>query len=62
MAAGVIEHISPTPFKDVHAAMCPPRVNSARRVKGDHKRTVPSLENDARRGEVALLLSNSASV
>ena len=56
IAAGGIEHVGPTPFNDVHAA-CPPRMNSARRVRRGHTQMVPSLGDDARRGDVALLYS-----
>ena len=36
-------------------AVCPPRVYSSRRVEAAHTRTVPSFEEDARRGDEAFL-------
>ncbi len=42
-------------------AVCPPKVYSRRRVAIAHTLTVPSLEEDANRGAVGFLNSNSVS-
>lgn len=58
----------PIPFAPVPApphlttltdAVCPPSVYSVRRVRRDQTRTVPSLEEEASRGEEGLLMEIS---
>lgn len=46
---------APPHFTTLTLAECPPSVNSVLRVNVDHTRTVPSFDDDARRGDEGFL-------